>query len=47
LHKKFEKIDTILYQDLNYVIKELSPKVIIVYGSAPKEIFDKYRKKWY
>jgi hypothetical protein len=29
---------------LDYVIKELSPKVIIVYGSAPKEIFDKYRK---
>lgn len=29
---------------LNYVIKALTPTIVIVYGSAPPAIFDKYRR---
>jgi len=32
-------------EGLNYVIRILEPIVIVVYGSAPDDIFDKYRRK--
>ena len=30
-------------QGLDYVVNRLKPKTIIVYGTAPNEIFSKYR----
>ncbi len=33
-----------LVEGLDFVVKVLQPKIIIVYGSAPDSIFEKYRK---
>lgn len=33
----------LLAQGLDYVIASLKPRAIVVYGSAPNDIFDKYR----
>lgn len=34
-----------LQEGLNYVMKELSPKLLVIYGTAPDEIFEKYRNQ--
>ena len=33
-----------LKEGISYVVKHIKPKVIIVYGSAPDDVFDEYRK---
>ncbi len=39
------KVDRIIFAEgLDFVIKKIKPSAIIVYGSAPKEIFEKYSK---
>lgn len=44
-HGTIKDIDDrqIFTEGLDYVVKRLRPKVIVIYGSVPKGIFDKYR----
>lgn len=41
IKKKEEK--QYFIEGLEYVVKKLKPKNIVIYGAAPKEIFDKYK----
>ncbi|MCR5798709.1 MAG: DUF4417 domain-containing protein [Lachnospiraceae bacterium] len=39
------KTERLLFTEgLDEMVRQLTPKIIIVYGSAPNDIFDKYRK---